>query len=113
MLCACRTCINTINFTAIIIPPIQYRSCFISALHENCTQDKCVLQRPPGSRSNVYRCCCRGILCNTKLIYPDLNATSPLLSRTAVTADTTSTDGEVSMDTTSPGMCWSLCVRMH
>ena len=90
---------------------MQYQSCFISALHEPCEPGKCVLQTLPGSRSSIYKCCCRGMhVCNTKFIYPDLNATSttPLLPMTTV--DTTGTDGEVS---TTPGLCVSLCVRMY
>ena len=118
MLCACMykrflaIHVSTI-FTTTIILPLQYQSCITSVLHESCAQDKCVLQRRPGSKSNVYSCCCQSNVCNTKLIYPDLNATSPLLSRTAATADTTSTDGDVSMDTTSSGLCESLCVGIH
>ena len=93
---------------------MQYQSCFISALNEPCTQDKCVLKSRSG---NVYTCCCRGMVCNAKLIYPDLNTSlmTPLLPMT--TLDITKyTDGEEStMDTTIPGVCVCVCTyfRFH
>ena len=85
---------------------VQFQSCFINS--GTCGEDECKLEIPPtSSRKDVYSCCCRTNLCNTRLIYPDIvNGTGPVVmpNTTTVTMNETTDREETVANTIGTGM---------